>query len=177
MFTDYTKIIIKSGDGGNGAATFRREKYVAAGGPDGGDGGNGGNVYFQVDKDKNTLIDFRYNRKFKAKNGENGSGSHCNGKYGEDLYIKVPIGTVVKDVSIGKVGNFEVDFIATKADNKLYVQVTESMTSEDVRSRELAPLKKISDNYEKIVLSLNTGIDSSYDGIKSINLIDWLISE
>lgn len=81
------------------------------------------------------------------------------------------------DVSIGKVGNFEVDFIATKADNKLYVQVTESMTSEDVRSRELAPLKKISDNYEKIVLSLNTGIDSFYDGIKSINLIDWLISE
>ena len=103
MFTDYTKIIIKSGDGGNGAATFRREKSVAAGGPDGGDGGNGGNIYFQVDKDKNTLIDFRYNKKFKAKNGENGSGSHCNGKYGEDLYIKVPIGTVVKDVETGKV--------------------------------------------------------------------------
>jgi len=103
MFTDYTKIIVKSGDGGNGAATFRREKYVAAGGPDGGDGGNGGNVYFQVDKDKNTLIDFRYNRKFKAKNGENGSGSHCNGKYGEDLIIKVPIGTVVKDVETGRV--------------------------------------------------------------------------
>ena len=103
MFTDYTKIIVKSGDGGNGAATFRREKYVAAGGPDGGDGGNGGNVYFQVDKDKNTLIDFRYNRKFKAKNGENGSGSHCNGKYGEDLVIKVPIGTVVKDVETGRV--------------------------------------------------------------------------
>ena len=74
MFTDYTKIMIKSGNGGNGAATFRREKYVAAGGPDGGDGGNGGNIYFQVDKDKNTLIDFRYNRKFKAKDGENGSG-------------------------------------------------------------------------------------------------------
>ena len=103
MFTDYTKIIIKSGDGGNGAATFRREKYVAAGGPDGGDGGNGGSVYFQVDKDKNTLIDFRYNKKFKAKNGENGSGSHCNGKYGEDLYIKVPIGTVIKDAETGKV--------------------------------------------------------------------------
>lgn len=103
MFTDYTKIIIKSGDGGNGAATFRREKYVAAGGPDGGDGGNGGNIYFQVDKDKNTLIDFRYNRKFKAKNGENGSGNRCNGKYGEDLYIKVPIGTVIKDAETGKV--------------------------------------------------------------------------
>lgn len=103
MFTDYTKIIIKAGDGGNGAATFRREKYVAAGGPDGGDGGNGGNIYFQVDKDKNTLIDFRYNRKFKAKNGENGSGNHCNGKYGEDLYIKVPIGTVVKDAKSGQI--------------------------------------------------------------------------
>ena len=103
MFTDYTKIMIKSGNGGNGAATFRREKYVAAGGPDGGDGGNGGNIYFQVDKDKNTLIDFRYNRKFKAKDGENGSGNRCNGKYGEDLYIKVPIGTVVKDAETGKV--------------------------------------------------------------------------
>ena len=103
MFTDYTKIIIKSGDGGNGAATFRREKYVAAGGPDGGDGGKGGDIYFQVDKDKNTLIDFRYNKKYKAGNGENGSGSHCNGKYGADLYIKVPIGTVVKDAETGKV--------------------------------------------------------------------------
>ena len=72
-------------------------------GPDGGDGGNGGNIYFQVDKDKNTLIDFRYNRKIKKKNGENGSGSHCNGKYGEDLYIKVPIGTVIKDAKTGKV--------------------------------------------------------------------------
>ncbi len=103
MFTDYTKIIIKSGDGGNGAATFRREKYVAAGGPDGGDGGNGGNIYFQVDKDRNTLIDFRYNKKFKAENGENGSGSNCNGKYGADLYIKVPIGTVIKDAKTNKV--------------------------------------------------------------------------
>lgn len=103
MFTDYTKIIIKAGDGGNGAITFRREKYVAAGGPDGGDGGNGGNIYFQVDKDKNTLIDFRYNRRFKANNGENGSGNHCNGKYGEDLYIKVPIGTVIKDAVTGRV--------------------------------------------------------------------------
>lgn len=103
MFTDYTKIIIKSGDGGNGAISFRREKYVAAGGPDGGDGGKGGDVYFKVDKDKNTLVDFRYNKKFKAKNGENGSGSRCNGKYGDDIYIGVPIGTVVKDAETGKV--------------------------------------------------------------------------
>lgn len=81
------------------------------------------------------------------------------------------------DVSIGKIDNSEVDFIATKANNKIYVQVTESMTSEDVRKRELSPLQKISDNYEKIILSLNPGMDSSYNGIKSINLIDWLISE
>ena len=79
------------------------------------------------------------------------------------------------DVSIGKVDNLEVDFIATKADDKLYVQVTESMTSDEVRRRELAPLQKISDNYEKIVLSMNTGMDASYEGIKSINLIDWLV--
>ena len=103
MFTDYTKIIIKSGDGGNGAISFRREKYVAAGGPDGGDGGKGGDVYFVVDKDKNTLIDFRYNKKYKATNGENGSGAKCSGKSGDDIYIGVPIGTVLKDNETGKV--------------------------------------------------------------------------
>ena len=81
------------------------------------------------------------------------------------------------DVSIGKVDNAEVDFIATKADDKTYIQVTESMTSEEVRKRELAPLQKISDNYEKIVLSMNPGMDSSYEGIKSMDLIEWLISE
>ena len=80
------------------------------------------------------------------------------------------------DVAIGKIDNSEVDFIATNTNDKMYVQVTEAMTSEDVRKRELAPLQKISDNYEKIVLSLDPGMDSSYDGIKSINLIDWLIS-
>ena len=103
MFTDYVKIIIKAGNGGNGAKTFRREKYVAAGGPDGGDGGNGGSIYFEVDKDANTLIDFRYNKKFKAEDGENGSGNRCFGKSGKDLYIKVPKGTVVKDFKTGKV--------------------------------------------------------------------------
>ncbi len=103
MFVDYVKIIIKSGDGGNGSKSFRREKYVAAGGPDGGDGGNGGSIYFEVDKDANTLIDFRYNKKYKAKNGENGSGNRCYGKSGEDLVIKVPKGTVIKDAQTGKV--------------------------------------------------------------------------
>ena len=103
MLVDYTKIFVKSGDGGNGAITFRREKYVAAGGPDGGDGGKGGDVYFIVDPDSNTLINFRYNKKYKAKNGENGSGNNCYGKKGEDLYIKVPLGTVIKDSETGKV--------------------------------------------------------------------------
>lgn len=79
------------------------------------------------------------------------------------------------DVAIGKVDTAEVDFIATKTDEKLYIQVTESMVSEDVRRRELAPLQKIRDNYEKIVLSMDTGLDSSYEGIKSLNLIQWLL--
>ena len=103
MFTDYAKIIIKSGNGGDGAITFRREKYVAAGGPDGGDGGRGGNIYFRVDPNANTLIDFRFTKKFKAQNGENGSGSNRYGKAGEDLYIDVPIGTIIKDAETGKV--------------------------------------------------------------------------
>jgi len=97
MFTDYVKIIAKAGDGGNGAISFRREKYVAAGGPDGGDGGRGGNVYFKVDKDANTLVDFRYKKKFKAESGKNGEGAHKYGRGGEDLYIHVPLGTIVKD--------------------------------------------------------------------------------
>ena len=103
MFTDYVKIHAQAGKGGNGAIAFRREKYVAAGGPDGGDGGKGGDVYFKVDKDANTLIEFRYKKKFKAENGENGEGGHRFGKSGEDLYIPVPIGTVVKDTATDEV--------------------------------------------------------------------------
>jgi GTP-binding protein len=103
MFVDYAKILIKSGDGGNGAATFRREKYVAAGGPDGGDGGNGGSVFFEVDPDQNTLIDFRFTKKFKAENGQNGMGSHKFGKSGKDITVKVPAGTILKDAESGKV--------------------------------------------------------------------------
>lgn len=103
MFTDYVKIHAQAGKGGNGAIAFRREKYVAAGGPDGGDGGKGGDVYFKVDKDANTLIEFRYKKKFKAENGENGEGGHRFGKSGEDLYIPVPIGTVVKDTTTNEV--------------------------------------------------------------------------
>ena len=103
MFIDYAKIYVNAGKGGNGAVSFRREKYIAAGGPDGGDGGKGGDVYFEVDSDTNTLIDFRYKNKFKAENGQNGEGARKSGKSGEDLYIKVPIGTIIKDAKTEEV--------------------------------------------------------------------------
>lgn len=103
MFTDYVKIYAKAGNGGNGAISFRREKYVAAGGPDGGDGGKGGDIYFEVDQNSNTLLEFRYKKKFKAENGSNGEGSNKYGKSGEDLTIKVPIGTIVKDAETNHV--------------------------------------------------------------------------
>lgn len=101
MFSDIAKIHIKAGDGGNGAVTFHREKYVAAGGPDGGDGGRGGNVIFVADKGVNTLIDFRFKKKYAAEAGGNGKDEHRNGKNGTDLIIKVPVGTIVRDTESG----------------------------------------------------------------------------
>lgn len=103
MFIDTAKIFVKSGDGGDGAISFRREKYVALGGPDGGDGGKGGSVILVADKDMTTLLDFTYKKKYVAKNGEHGSGSKCYGKDGGDLYIKVPMGTVVIDYDSDKI--------------------------------------------------------------------------
>ena len=103
MFADRAKIIIKSGKGGNGHVSFRREKYVPNGGPDGGDGGKGGDIIFQVDDGMNTLSDYRYKHKFAAENGEEGGKRNCHGKNGEDLILKVPEGTVIKDAESGKV--------------------------------------------------------------------------
>ena len=103
MFADRAKIIIKSGKGGNGHVSFRREKYVPNGGPDGGDGGKGGDIIFQADEGMNTLSDYRHKRKFSAQNGEDGGKRNCHGKNGEDLVLKVPQGTVVKDAASGKV--------------------------------------------------------------------------
>ena len=102
MFIDSAKIKIKAGDGGDGAVAFHREKYVAAGGPDGGDGGRGGSVVFQVDENLSTLADFRYKRKYAAQRGENGRGGRCNGKSAPDLLVKVPRGTIVKDAATGR---------------------------------------------------------------------------
>ena len=103
MFVDIAKIKIKAGDGGNGAVAFHREKYVAAGGPDGGDGGRGGNVVFKVNDNLSTLADFRYKRKYKAPNGEPGQTGRRNGKRGADLIIEVPRGTIIREVHSGKV--------------------------------------------------------------------------
>ncbi len=103
MFADRAKIYVKSGKGGDGHVSFRREKYVPNGGPDGGDGGDGGSVYFVVDEGLNTLTDFRNIRKYAAGNGENGNKRNCSGKSGEDIMIKVPEGTVIKEFESGKV--------------------------------------------------------------------------
>ncbi len=97
MFIDRAKIYVKAGDGGIGMVSFHREKYIAAGGPDGGDGGKGGDVIFQVDEGLNTLIDFRFKKHFKAEPGQDGGPSNCSGKNGQDMVIKVPLGTVIKD--------------------------------------------------------------------------------
>lgn len=103
MFADRAKIYVKSGKGGDGHVSFRREKYVPNGGPDGGDGGDGGNVIFEVDHGLNTLTDFRHIRKYTAENGENGNKKNCRGKNGADIVIKVPYGTVIKEGESGKV--------------------------------------------------------------------------
>ncbi|MBL4935204.1 GTPase ObgE [Clostridium sp. YIM B02515] len=103
MFIDRAKIYIKSGDGGDGAISFRREKYVPLGGPDGGDGGKGGDIVLVADPNMTTLLDFTYKRKYAAERGTNGSGSNCYGKNGESLYIKVPMGTIIRDIETNKI--------------------------------------------------------------------------
>lgn len=103
MFVDVAKIFVKSGNGGNGSVSFRREKYVPQGGPDGGDGGDGGDVVFVVDQQMRTLLDFKYKKKHAAKHGENGGASKMYGRDGEDLIIKVPAGTVIRDAESNKV--------------------------------------------------------------------------
>ena len=117
MFVDKAVITVKAGDGGNGAVSFHREKYVAAGGPDGGDGGRGGNIVFKVDTGLNTLADFRYKRKYTAPAGQTGGAKRCFGKAGEDLVITVPEGTLIFDDETGRLMadmTAEKPFIAAK---------------------------------------------------------------
>lgn len=103
MFVDKARIKVKAGDGGDGAVSFHREKYVAAGGPDGGDGGKGGDVIFTADDNMSTLIDFKYKKKYLASKGQNGGAKRCSGKNAENLIVKVPRGTVVKDAATGRI--------------------------------------------------------------------------
>ena len=98
-FIDEAKIYVKAGDGGNGAATFRREKYIPMGGPNGGDGGRGGSIYVVADRNINTLVDYRYTRKFIGKRGENGGGADCYGAGGDDIILRMPVGTVIYNLN------------------------------------------------------------------------------
>ena len=102
-FVDKVTITVRAGDGGNGAVTFHREKYVAAGGPDGGDGGRGGDIIFEVDDNMSTLMDFRYKRKYVAANGADGQGKRCSGRVGQSLHIRVPRGTLLRDADSGAI--------------------------------------------------------------------------
>ena len=102
-FVDHVRITAKAGNGGNGSASFHREKYIQNGGPDGGDGGKGGDVIFLADENMHTLLDFRFRSKYTAENGGDGSGNRCTGKRGEDLIIKVPVGTVIRDDETGRI--------------------------------------------------------------------------
>ena len=102
-FFDEAKIEVIAGDGGNGAASFRREKFIPRGGPDGGDGGRGGSIWAVADCNLNTLIDYRYKRNFRAQRGENGRGADCYGKGGEDMEMRVPVGTVFTDITTGEI--------------------------------------------------------------------------
>ena len=121
MFTDKAKIFIQAGKGGNGAISFRREKYVAAGGPDGGDGGKGGDVIFRVETGMTTLMDFRYKRKYAAQSGSDGAGKRRKGKKGDDIIIKVPQGTVVRDADsnriIADLSSTDRDFVLARGGN------------------------------------------------------------
>ena len=102
-FIDEAKIYVKAGDGGNGVASFRREKYIPMGGPDGGDGGRGGSIYAIADRNINTLVDYRYTRKFLARRGENGRGADCYGAGGDDIVLRMPVGTVISDLNTDEV--------------------------------------------------------------------------
>jgi len=99
QFIDEANILVTAGDGGKGAVSFRHEKYIPKGGPDGGNGGNGGSVLLRADRQLNTLLDFRYKRKYKAQSGENGRSKNQDGKWGEDIVLKVPCGTIIKDAA------------------------------------------------------------------------------
>ena len=169
MFVDKVNIFVKAGNGGDGAVSFRREKYVPTGGPDGGDGGKGGNIIFVVDPSLNTLLDFRFTKHFRAQDGQKGGGKNCAGKCGEDLIIKVPAGTIIKDKETQKV---IVDMMAT---NGTYTLLTGGFGGKGnqhfVSSRRQVPrfsqLGQKTDEHE-IILELKTIADVGLIGFPNV---------
>ena len=165
MNTDKVTISIKSGNGGSGKVSFHREKFVERGAPDGGDGGNGGSIFFVADKNKNTLIDFQYVKKFEAENGDGGSGKLQNGKNGKDVYIKVPCGTVIKDASTDQV------LADMYADGQVYLALAGGrggkgnnfFKSPTRQSPRFSQLGEVTDWY-KVVLELKTIADVALVG-------------
>ena len=150
MFADRAKVYVRSGKGGDGHVSFRREKYVPNGGPDGGDGGHGGDVIFEVDEGLNTLIDFRHIRKYRAEDGQEGGKKNCRGKDGEDIIIKVPQGTVIKEAessyknsssSAAKEANLERFFVVPEITSSNFGKTSNRIT---LRVAILSPLVKSS---------------------------------
>lgn len=177
MFVDKTKIVVKAGNGGNGAVTFRREKYVPNGGPDGGDGGKGGDIILHADSSINTLIDFKFKKHFRAENGQNGQGSNCKGKSGKDLVINVPCGTVVKEIESGKVivDMFEANKEYTLLKGGLGGKGNQCFASSRHQAPRYSQLGQVTNEYE-VVLELKTIADVGLVGFPNVGKSTLLAS-
>ena len=169
MFVDKVKIFVKAGNGGDGACTFRREKYVPNGGPDGGDGGKGGDIVLKVNPSLNTLVDFRFNKHFRAEDGEKGMGKNCAGKRGADLIIPVPQGTIVKDAKTNKVviDMFEKDQTFVLLNGGYGGKGNQHFASSRRQTPNFAQKGQLTEEYE-IILELKTIADVGIVGFPNV---------
>ena len=169
MFIDKVKIFVKAGNGGNGASTFRREKYVPNGGPDGGDGGKGGDVIIKVKESLNTLVDFKFHKHFRAEDGENGAPKNCTGKSGNPLYIFVPQGTVIKDSKSGQiiVDMFDKDQVFTLLEGGLGGKGNQHFMSSRKQAPHFSQSGQKTEEYE-IILELKTIADVGLVGFPNV---------
>jgi len=169
MFVDKVKIFVKAGNGGNGASTFRREKYVPNGGPDGGDGGKGGDVILKVKDELNTLVDFKFHKHFRAEDGENGGSKNCTGRSGNDLYVYVPQGTVVKDSQSGQiiVDMFDKNQTFTLLEGGLGGKGNQHFTSSRKQAPHFSQTGQKTEEYE-VILELKTIADVGLVGFPNV---------